>query len=92
MMNAKDNLSQAFRLEQRINSKVEEVASLRKLVTKATASIHAERVSGTKQHNPIEKVIVKMIDLEYEIDADIDRLVDLKREIIGVINSVQQSD
>lgn len=91
-MNAKEYLSQAFRLDQRINSKLEQVLSLRDLATKATASIHAERVSGTKQRSPMENAIVKLIDLEHEIDRDIDKLVDLKREIIGVINSVQQPE
>lgn len=88
MMNTKDYLSQAFRLDQRINSKLEQVASLRELA----ACTHAERVSGTKQHSPMENAIVKVIDLEYEIDADIDRFVNLKREILGVINSVQQPE
>ena len=32
--------------------------------------------------------ICKIIDLESEINADIDKLVDLKREIVGVIKSV----
>jgi len=91
-MMAKEYLSQAFRLDQRINSKLEQVANLRDLATKATASIHAERVSGTKQRSPMENAIVKLIDLEREIDADIDKLVDLKREIIGVINSVEQPE
>ncbi len=91
-MTTKEYLSQAFRLDQRINSKLEQVSSLRDLATKATASIHAERVSGTKQRSPMENAIVKLIDLEHEIDADIDKLVDLKREIIEVINSVEQPE
>jgi len=91
-MTTKEYLSQAFRLDQRINSKLEQVSSLRDLATKATASIHAERVSGTKQRSPMENAIVKLIDLEHDIDADIDKLVDLKREIIGVINSVEQPE
>lgn len=40
----------------------------------------------------MENVIVKIIDLEYEIDTDIDRLVDLKREINQAINSVKQPE
>lgn len=71
-MNAKDYLSQVFRLDQRINSKLEQVSSLRDLATKATASIHAKRVSGTKQLSPMENAIVKLIDLKREVDCDID--------------------
>ncbi len=91
-MTAKEYLAQAFRLDQRINSKLEQVSRLRNMAMKATSSFQAERISGTKQHSPMESSLVKVIDLEYEIDADIDRLVDLKREIIEVVNSVQHPE
>lgn len=91
-MNAKEYLSKAFGLDQRINSKLEQVAVLREIATKVTASLHDERVSGTKQRSPMENAAAKLIDLEHEIDIDVDKLVDLKREIIGVINSVQQPE
>ncbi|WP_366923857.1 DUF1492 domain-containing protein [Metallumcola ferriviriculae] len=91
-MNAKEYLSQAFHLDQRINSKLEQVANLRELSSKATATIHAERVSGTKNRSPMENAVVKLVDLEHEIDRDIDKLVDLKRDIINVINSVKQPE
>lgn len=87
-MTAKEYLSQAFRLDQRINSKLEQAASLRELAIKATASIHAERISGTKERSPMENAIVKLVDLEHEIDADIDRLVDLKRELMFFISDI----
>ena len=91
-MKAKDYLSQAFRLDQRISSKLEQVACLRDLAMKATASTQARCVGGIEQHSPMENAFVKMIDLEEEINADIDRLVKLKREIMGVINSVEQPE
>ncbi|MBC2723239.1 DUF1492 domain-containing protein [Desulfosporosinus sp.] len=88
-MNVKNYLSQAYWLDQRINNKLEQVANLRDMATKATASIHAERVSGTKQRSPMENAIVKIIDLEHDINNEIDKLIDLKREIVSVINKVQ---
>ena len=91
-MTAKEYLAQAFRLDQRINSKLEQVSRLRNMAMKATSSFQAERISGTKQHSPMESSLVKVIDLEYEINDDIDRLVDLKREIIEVVNSIQQPE
>ena len=38
-MKAKEYLSQAYRLDQRINSKIEQVASLNELATKCTSTI-----------------------------------------------------
>jgi hypothetical protein len=90
-MNAKEYLSQAFKLDQRINSKLEQVASLQDLAAKVTASYTTDRVDGTKQRSPMENAIVKLVDLEYEIDADIDRLVDLKRELSTFIMQVPNS-
>ena len=91
-MKAKDYLAQAFRLDQRINSKLEQVASLRELATKANASIQAARVSGTGQSGPMEKAIAKMLDLEYEIDADIDRLVNFQCEVVNLIQAVEHPE
>ena len=88
-MNAKEYLSQAFKLDQKINSKLDQIASLRALAKKATASIHAERVSGTGKRGPMENALVKLIDLEHEISDDIDRYVDSKREIMSIINAVK---
>ena len=91
-MNAKEYLSQAFRLDQKINSKLEQVSKLRNLSMKASGLRLAERISGTKEHSLMESALVKMIDLEAEINADIDRLVDLKREILAIINSVHPAE
>ena len=40
----------------------------------------------------MENVIVKIIDLENEINEDIDTLVDLKREIVGVIKRIDNPE
>ena len=53
-MKAKDYLSQAYKLNHRIDCKLRQTENLRDLATRATASIHAERVSGTKQRSPME--------------------------------------
>lgn len=40
----------------------------------------------------MEGVIVKIIDLEHEIDEEIDRLVDLKQEIVSLIKKVKNPE
>ncbi|CQR75085.1 hypothetical protein SOV_35890 [Sporomusa ovata DSM 2662] len=87
-MNAKEYLSQAFRLDRKINNKLRHTVSLREMATQGTRSIHAQRVSGTDKHSPMENAITRLVDLECEIDADIDRLVDLKRELAAFISQV----
>jgi len=91
-MTAKDFLAQAYRIDQRINSKLEQVQSLRELATKATATLADSPVSGSRSVHSMSDIIDKMIDLENEINADIDRLVDLKREIVTVIKRVENPE
>ena len=86
-MTTKEYLNQVYRIDQRINSKIEQVAYLKTLTNKATATL-TDMPKGTRDVHSKEKIIVKMIDLENEINADIDELVDLKREIVNVIKSV----
>ncbi len=84
-MKAKEYLSQAFYLDRQINAKLEQVYQLRELAKRATSTFTAERVSGTPQRSPMENAMVKLMDMEKEIDMDIDRLVDLKREMAGLL-------
>ena len=87
-MTAKEYLGQAYRLDQRINSKLEQVMSLRDLATKATSTLSDVAPSGTRNVHRMEDIIVKIVDLENEINRDIDNLVDLKREMVSVIKAV----
>ena len=88
-LNAKDYLSQAYRIDQRINSKLEQVQSLRGLAEKATATLSDAPVTGTHNVHSMEDIIAKMVDLESEINADLGELIDLKHEIVTVINCVE---
>jgi hypothetical protein len=89
-MTVKEYLSQAFGLNEMINSKMEQADELRELAEKATYRMQLAKAYGAKQNSPLENAIVNMVDLEYEIDTDIDRLVDLKRELMHVINRVEK--
>lgn len=91
-MTAKEYLSQAYRIDQRINSKLEQIVSLRALATKATSTLSDTPPSGTRNINSMEGIIVKMVDLEDEINRDIDILVDLKREIMEIIKKINNPE
>ncbi len=91
-MNVKQYLSQAYRIDQRINSKLEQIMSLRELATKATSTLNDTPVSGTRNVQSMEGIIAKMVDLETEINQDIDTLVDLKREIVSLIKQIQNTE
>jgi DNA-directed RNA polymerase specialized sigma subunit len=86
-MNAKEYLSQAIWLDQMIDSKLEQLATLKSLAMKVTSSFTKEKICGGNiEMSKMESTMVKVIDLENEINADIDRLVDLKKDIQDTIN------
>ena len=79
-MTVKEYLSQAKFLDQRINSKIQQVASLNDLATKATSALTGMPRNPNHATSTMEEAIAKIIDLQSEINSDIDRLVDLKQE------------
>lgn len=85
-------LSQAYHIDLRIQSKLDQLESLNSLAAKATATFGNEPVSGTRDVHRREAVICKIIALQAEINADIDNLVDTKRELRAVIESVKNVD
>lgn len=87
-MTAKEYLSQAYRLDQRINSKLEQIESLSDLATKVTNTISDVPKSPNHSTSHMADSIVKIVDLQTEINRDIDNLVDLKRDIVKVIKAV----
>ena len=91
-MSTKDYLSQAYRIDQRINSKLAQVMSLRDLLGKATGTLSGAPKSATPNPHSMEDTIAKMVDLENEINEDIDALVDLKAEIMRRIKRVENTD
>ena len=91
-MSTKDYLSQAYRIDQRINSKLAQVMSLRDLLGKATGTLSGAPKAATPNPHSMEDTIAKMVDLENEINDDIDALVDLKAEIMRRIKRVENTE
>ena len=87
-MTAKEYLGQARFLDMRINSKIQQVASLNELATRCTATISDMPKSPNRGGSRMADAVIKIIDLQEEINRDINKLVELKREIMGVIKAV----
>ena len=91
-MTAKEYLSQACHIDQLINSKLEQVQSLRRLASKTTVILHDGNYQSSKNPKSMEDIIVKIIDLENEINRDIDTLINLKRRIMEIINQINKAE
>ena len=93
-MQAKQYLKQAYRLNELINSDLEELAELR-IFSESISSPNLSGMpsSGTRNVEPtFARAVDKIIDLENHINEEIAHLVDLKKEIRSVINEVIDGD
>lgn len=88
-MTAKEYLSQAKYLDTRINSKIKQVGALNDLATSATSALNGMPRDPNHGRSTMADCIAKIVDLQSEINADIDELVDLKREILETIRSLR---
>ena len=86
-MTPKKYLSQAYRIDMRIRSKQEQITSLNELATKCTSALTGMPKGSSCGDSHLASTVSKIIDLENSIADDMQRLVDLKAEIIGVIIS-----
>ena len=93
-MTAKQYLKQAYRLNELINSDLEELAQLKALSTSISSpNLSGMPPSSTRNTEPFfVKCINKIVDLEKIINDEIDRFVELKKEIREVINNVPDPD
>lgn len=87
-MTAKEYLNQAYWLDRRIDSKLEQLSALSDMATKTTSIMSDDVMSHTRNVHSMQDIIVKIVDMKAEINTDIDHLVDLKREIMQVVKAV----
>ena len=91
-MNAKEFLEQVRYVDRAIDSKLEQVHRLRNEATKATSLVSDMPRGGSPNLQRLEDTIIKIIDLEHEINRDIDRLVDMKTAARASINQIANPD
>ena len=86
-MTVKEFLNQYRNAEETIQCKLEEIYLLRCLATSTTQVLDADRVQSSSQ-NKTELIVSKIVDMEREVDEEVDKLQEVKREVLKVINSV----
>lgn len=88
-MTAKEYLKQAYRLDHRIDSDIAEMERLREMACSVGSPGFEEHHNPNRPTEaPFVRALEKVWRLEEKINAEIDRLVDLKAQIRGVIEAV----
>jgi DNA-directed RNA polymerase specialized sigma subunit len=83
-------LKRYITLDREIDRKLEEVDRWRAKLTRITQVHSTEPRGGGTIYGKTEGILAKIVDLENEIDADIDRLVTVRDSIRMVIESVEE--
>ena len=92
-MTSKEYLRQAYRLDQKINSDIEEVARLREMSTSISSPVLGDKVQTSRNGDaPFVRSVEKILLLEEKINREIDTLVDLKQQMREVIAAVPDTD
>lgn len=77
------------RLIQRLSSTV---ATLRSSLNAQSYDLKPDKVQGSSAKSPFESTVIKIIDLEEQINARIDELVSMKQEAFDRIRNVPDLD
>mgnify|MGYP004539670295 FL=1 len=80
-MTAKEYLKSISQLDDEIKRKRQRCRTLRDVAMNTSVKCSGDAVQQTRDNNPLEKILTKVIDLERQIESEESRLVDLKAEV-----------
>lgn len=90
-MKAQEELSKILLDDAKIDSKLEELARLKALSTKATSVMEGEAVSRTRNTDTMGDTIAKIIEMENEVNRLIDSYADRKAYFSRIIDSLNSA-
>lgn len=92
-MKIKEYLHQAYRLDKRIQSDIDEMESLREMAISVSSPNWSERVQTSRREDAnFVRSVERIMDLERRINSEVDNLMALKEQIRCVINEVMDAD
>lgn len=92
MTDVKRYLQQIRLYDSHINTKLDELQHLKEMVTRITPTLKDDVVSGGSSQDKLADAVVKIVDLEAEIDREIDSYVNAKQEISSVLDGIVDPD
>jgi hypothetical protein len=84
-MKAKSYLKQIELLDAKIDTRCEEIMRLKTLATRTTTALGGERVQTSGNQDKISECVAKIVELQNEMNDEIDKFVDLRREAKAII-------
>jgi len=87
-LTAKEYLSQAFILDKRIQVKERRLEWLKNHASYVSNNLTEVVKFSLSHRSAVEEAVVKIVDLEKELMNDINKMIELKKEIAYIIRSV----
>jgi len=87
-MNAKEYLSQAYRLDQRINSKKNQIVSLENVAISCTSAITGMPRDPSPTVSPMADAVCKIVDIKNDLKDELTQLLIYKISILELIRDV----
>ena len=91
-MKAKDYLRQLQKLDRLIENKLAELQQWRAMATCTTQQLNADKVQSSGNPQKMADAVIKIIEIEGEIDRYVDSLVDTKREVISTLERLNPTE
>ena len=92
MSDAKEILRRVELLDAQIDYKLQEIDRLWAMVTRVTAVFKPTPVSGGGAGDMMADTIARIVELKAEVNRDVDRFVDYKRDIAAALNGLQNPE
>lgn len=91
VIRAKDYLERAIDIDERIKNKLLEKEQWRAIAECTTAHSEGERVQSSGSLHKMEDAVIKINEIEADIDAMTKVLIDMKLEIIKTIDEIEDT-
>lgn len=84
-------LNQIYKTDKMIENKLAEVEKLKSIAT-GMGGADNEKVKSSGKSDTIAELVSRYVDLEKEIEADIDKLIRLRKDVISVIERLKPDE
>lgn len=82
-------LKQIKIMDAKINADIEELTSLEALATRTTSVLGGERVQSSGSQQKMADCVAKIVDMQEQINAEIDRFIDYKQEARELLSACE---
>lgn len=91
-MRAKEYLGQIRRLDHKINSDLAEIYRYRTLAMSITIEPKGDKIKSSGGKDRMAEAVVKIVDLERQINTEVEELIQARQEIVEKINAIENND